>query len=114
MSCINDDATMNDLAGQYAGMDRYECRKAWVKALDEAGYLVKTEDKVIPVGECYRCHTVIEPMISDQWFVKMEELAKPAIEAAKNGDIKHVPARFEKVYLNWLNDIHDWCISRQL
>ncbi len=114
MSCINDDATMNDLAGQYAGMDRYECRKAWVKALDEAGYLVKTEDKVIPVGECYRCHTVIEPMISDQWFVKMEELAKPAIEAAKNGNIKHVPARFEKVYLNWLNDIHDWCISRQL
>jgi valyl-tRNA synthetase len=114
MSCINDDATMNDLAGQYAGMDRYECRKAWVKALDEAGYLVKTEDKVIPVGECYRCHTVIEPMISDQWFVKMEELAKPAIEAAKNGDIKHVPARFEKIYLNWLNDIHDWCISRQL
>ncbi len=114
MSCINDDATMNNLAGQYAGMDRYECRKAWVKALDEAGYLVKTEDKVIPVGECYRCHTVIEPMISDQWFVKMEELAKPAIEAAKNGDIKHVPARFEKVYLNWLNDIHDWCISRQL
>lgn len=114
MSCINDDATMNDLAGRYAGMDRYECRKAWVKALDEAGYLVKTEDKVIPVGECYRCHTVIEPMISDQWFVKMEELAKPAIEAAKNGDIKHVPARFEKVYLNWLNDIHDWCISRQL
>lgn len=114
MSCINDDATMNDLAGQYAGMDRYECRKAWVKALDEAGYLVKTENKVIPVGECYRCHTVIEPMISDQWFVKMEELAKPAIEAAKNGDIKHVPARFEKVYLNWLNDIHDWCISRQL
>lgn len=114
MSCINDDATMNDLAGQYAGMDRYECRKAWVKALDEAGYLVKTEDKVIPVGECYRCHTVIEPMISDQWFVKMEDLAKPAIEAAKNGDIKHVPARFEKIYLNWLNDIHDWCISRQL
>lgn len=114
MSCINDDATMNDLAGQYAGMDRYECRKAWVKALDEAGYLVKTEDKVIPVGECYRCHTVIEPMISDQWFVKMEELAKPAIEAAKKGDIKHVPARFEKIYLNWLNDIHDWCISRQL
>ena len=114
MSCINDDATMNDLAGQYAGMDRYECRKAWVKALDEAGYLVKTEDKVIPVGECYRCHTVIEPMISDQWFVKMEELAKPAIEAAKNGDIKHVPVRFEKIYLNWLNDIHDWCISRQL
>lgn len=114
MSCINDDATMNDLAGQYAGMDRYECRKAWVKALDEAGYLVKTEDKVIPVGECYRCHTVIEPMISDQWFVKMEDLAKPAIEAAKKGDIKHVPARFEKIYLNWLNDIHDWCISRQL
>ena len=114
MSCINDDATMNELAGKYAGMDRYECRKAWVKDLEDAGYLVKTEDKVIPVGECYRCHTVIEPMISNQWFVKMKELAEPAIEAAKKGDIKHIPPRFEKIYLNWLYDIHDWCISRQL
>ncbi len=95
-------------------MDRYECRKEWVADLEAAGYLVKTEEKVIPVGECYRCHTVIEPMLSDQWFVKMEDLAKPAIEAAKNGDLTHVPERFEKIYLHWLEDIKDWCISRQL
>ena len=105
---------MNELAGKYAGMDRYQCRKAWVADLEAAGYLVKTEEKVIPVGECYRCHTVIEPMLSDQWFVKMEELAKPAIEAAKKGDLTHVPERFEKIYLHWLEDIKDWCISRQL
>ena len=111
---MNDDATMNELAGKYEGMDRYECRKAWVKELEEAGYLVKTEDMVIPVGKCYRCHNAIEPMLSDQWFVKMEELAKPAIEAATSGELEHIPARFEKIYLNWLNDIHDWCISRQL
>ena len=113
-SCINKDATMNELAGKYQGMDRYECRKAWVADLEAAGYLVKTEEKVIPVGECYRCHTVIEPMLSDQWFVKMEELARPAIEAAKKGDLTHVPERFEKIYLHWLEDIRDWCISRQL
>ena len=105
---------MNGLAGKYEGMDRYECRKAWVKDLDEAGYLIKTEEKVIPVGECYRCHTVVEPMLSDQWFVKMEELAKPAIEAAKSGALTHVPERFEKTYLHWLEEIRDWCISRQL
>ncbi|MBK5254143.1 MAG: valine--tRNA ligase [Peptostreptococcaceae bacterium] len=114
LSCISEDATMNELAGKYEGMDRFECRKAWVKDLDEAGYLVKTEEKVIPIGECYRCHTVIEPMLSDQWFVKMEELAKPAIEATKTGALSHVPERFEKTYLNWLNEIRDWCISRQL
>ncbi len=114
LCCINEDATMNDLAGKYAGMDRYRCRRAWVKDLEEAGYLVKTEEKVIPVGECYRCHTVIEPMISDQWFVAMEDLAKPAIEAAKAGKLKHVPERFEKTYLRWLEGIRDWCISRQL
>ena len=113
-SCINLDATMNDLAGKYEGMDRYACRKQWVKDLDEAGYLDKTEEKVIPVGECYRCHTVIEPMLSDQWFVKMEDLAKPAIEAAKSGQLQHVPERFEKTYLHWLEEIRDWCISRQL
>ena len=113
-SCINKDATMNELAGKYAGMDRYECRKAWVADLEEAGYLVKTEEKVIPVGECYRCHTVIEPMLSDQWFVAMEKLAKPAIEAAKSGALTHVPDRFEKTYLRWLEEIRDWCISRQL
>lgn len=114
LSCINLDATMNELAGKYAGMDRYECRKQWVADLDAAGYLVKTENMVIPVGECYRCHTVIEPMLSDQWFVKMEELAKPAIEAAESGKLKHVPDRFQKTYLHWLYEIRDWCISRQL
>ena len=114
LSCIDFDARMNDLAGKYEGMDRYECRKAWVKDLDEAGYLIKTEEKVIPVGECYRCLTVVEPMLSDQWFVKMEELAKPAIEAAKSGALTHVPERFEKTYLHWLEEIRDWCISRQL
>jgi valyl-tRNA synthetase len=114
LSCINLDATMNELAGKYAGMDRYECRKQWVADLEAAGYLVKTENMVIPVGECYRCHTVIEPMLSDQWFVKMEELAKPAIEAAESGKLKHVPERFQKTYLHWLYEIRDWCISRQL
>lgn len=114
LSCINDDATMNSLAGKYEGMDRFECRKAWVADLDAAGYLVKTEDKMIPSGECYRCHSVIEPMLSDQWFVSMEELAKPAIEAAKSGALTHVPDRFEKIYLHWLENIKDWCISRQL
>ena len=112
--CINEDATMNEVAGKYAGMDRYECRKAWVKDLEEAGYLVKIEEMVIPAGTCYRCHTVVEPMLSDQWFVKMEDLAKPAIEAAKKGDLRHVPDRFEKIYLHWLEEIRDWCISRQL
>lgn len=114
VSCMNDDATMNELAGRYAGMSRYECRKAWVHDLEEAGFLIKIEDLTIPVGKCYRCHNAIEPKISDQWFVNMEELAKPAIEVAKSGELKHVPERFEKIYLNWLNDIHDWCISRQL
>ena len=114
LCCMNDDATMNSLAGKYEGMDRYECRKAWIKDLDEAGYLVKTEDMVIPVGVCYRCGSAIEPMMSDQWFVKMKDLAKPAIEAAESGRMKHVPERFEKVYLKWLYDIRDWCISRQL
>ena len=113
-SCIDKDAKMNALAGKYEGMDRYECRKAWVADLEAAGYLVKIEEKVIPVGECYRCGTVIEPMLSDQWFVAMEELAKPAIEAAKKGDLTHVPERFEKTYLRWLEEIRDWCISRQL
>ena len=114
LSCINADATMNSLAGKYEGMDRFACRKAWVEELDAAGYLVKTEDRMIPSGECYRCHSVIEPMLSDQWFVAMEELAKPAIEAAKSGALTHVPERFEKIYLHWLENIKDWCISRQL
>jgi valyl-tRNA synthetase len=113
-SCINPDATMNKLAGKYDGMDRFECRKAWVKELEEAGYLEKIEEKVIPIGGCYRCDTVIEPMLSDQWFVKMDELAQPAIKAAKTKDLIHVPERFEKTYLHWLENIRDWCISRQL
>ncbi|MGP1570323.1 MAG: valine--tRNA ligase [Eubacteriales bacterium] len=112
--CIGEDAKMTDIAGKYAGMDRFECRKAWVKDLEEAGFLVKTEDKQIPSGECYRCKTIVEPMLSEQWFVKMEELAKPAIQAAKSGKLKHIPARFEKIYLHWLENIRDWCISRQL
>ncbi len=114
ISCMNDEATMNSYAGKYEGMDRYECRKAWVKELDEAGYLVKTEDLTIPVGKCYRCHSAVEPMMSDQWFVKMSELAKPAINAIHTGRLKFIPERFEKVYLSWLYNIRDWCISRQL
>ena len=113
-SCLNEDATMNSLAGKYEGMDRFECRKALVKDIEEAGLLVKIEDKVIPVGECYRCHTTVEPMISDQWFVAMKELAKPAVDAVKNKDLVFVPERFEKIYFHWLEDIRDWCISRQL
>ncbi len=114
VSCINPDATMNSVAGKYEGMDRFEARKAWVKDLDDAGYLVKTEEKEIPTGTCYRCHTIVEPMLSEQWFVKMKDLAKPAIEAAKTKKINIIPERFEKIYLHWLEDIHDWCISRQL
>ncbi len=114
LQCIGKDAKMTELAGKYAGMDRYECRKLWVKELEDAGYLVKTENMTIPVGTCYRCHTNIEPMLSDQWFVKMQELAKPAIEAAESGKLQHVPDRFQKVYLRWLYEIRDWCISRQL
>ena len=114
LCCINADATMNELAGKYQGMDRYECRKAWVSDLKEVGFLVKLEDVVIPTGECYRCKDVVEPRLSEQWFVRMEELAKPAIEAAVKGDLVHVPDRFEKIYLHWLEEIRDWCISRQL
>lgn len=114
LQCIDKEGKMTSLAGKYEGMDRYECRKAWVMELESKGFLVKEEKVSIPQGECYRCHTTVEPMISDQWFVKMDELAKPAIEAVKSGEIIHVPKRFEKIYLNWLYDIHDWCISRQL
>ena len=114
IACIDPDAVMNEKAGKYAGMDRYECRKAWVEDLEKAGYLVKTETLSIPVGKCYRCGTIIEPMLSEQWFVKMETLAKPAVEAAESGRLKHIPKRFEKTYLHWLHEIHDWCISRQL
>ncbi len=116
LSCIDEHAKMTALAGKYEGMDRYECRKAWVQDLKDAGYLVKIDDLIIPVGKCYRCHTVVEPRISDQWFVAMKTLAEPAIKAAESegGELVYVPKRYEKTYLNWLYDIHDWCISRQL
>ncbi len=111
---MNDDATMNAEAGKYEGMDRYECRKALVKDLEEGGYLIKVEPHDHNVGVCYRCGTVVEPMTSDQWFVKMKPLAEPAIEAVENGSINFVPERFSKNYFNWMNNILDWCISRQL
>ena len=111
---MNDDATMNAGAGKYEGMDRYECRKALVAQLEAEGYLVKTVPHDHNVGVCYRCGTTVEPMTSDQWFVKMKPLAKPAIEAVEQGDIRFVPERFSKNYFNWMNNILDWCISRQL
>ncbi|HHW68236.1 MAG TPA: valine--tRNA ligase [Epulopiscium sp.] len=114
INIMNDDGTLNEAAGKYAGLDRYEARKLIVKDLEEQGYLVKIEDHVHNVGLHDRCNTVIEPMIKMQWFVKMEELAKPAIEVLKNGKLRFVPERFGKVYLHWLENIRDWCISRQL
>jgi len=111
---MNDDATMNHYAGKYEGMDRYACRKALVSDLEAEGFLVKTEPHDHNVGVCYRCGTTVEPLTSDQWFVKMKPLAEPAIEAVENGSIKFVPERFSKNYFNWMNNILDWCISRQL
>ena len=111
---MNDDATMNSYAGKYEGMDRYECRKAMVKDLEDEGLLVKVEDHSHNVGQCYRCGTTVEPIVSKQWFVKMKPLAQPAIDAVKNGDTQFVPEHFEKVYFHWLENIRDWCISRQL
>ena len=115
INIMNDDATINEqYGGKYAGMDRYEARKAMVKDLEEQGYLVKVEPHSHNVGTHDRCHTTVEPLIKQQWFVKMDELAKPAIEAVKNGDLKFVPERFDKIYLHWLENIRDWCISRQI
>ncbi|MBE6084105.1 MAG: valine--tRNA ligase [Selenomonas ruminantium] len=111
---INNDGTMGEGAGKYNGMDRYECRKALVKELEKLGVLVSVEEHEHAVGHCSRCHSTIEPMVSKQWFVKMESLAKPAMEAVKDGRIKFVPERFSKIYLQWLENIRDWCISRQL
>lgn len=111
---MNPDGTMADNAGKYAGMDRYECRKALVADLKELGYLVKIDEHAHAVGHCQRCNTVIEPMVSKQWFVRMEPLAKPAIEAVTSGSIQFVPERFTKIYSNWLENIRDWCISRQI
>ena len=114
INVMNDDATINELGGKYAGMDRYEARKAIVADLKEQGYLVKIEDHSHNVGTHDRCHTTVEPLIKQQWFVKMEELAKPAINALKTGELKFVPERFDKIYLHWLENIRDWCISRQI
>ena len=114
INMLNDDATINENGGKYAGMDRYEARKAMVEDLKAAGLLVKVEDHVHNVGTHDRCKTTVEPMIKQQWFVKMDELIKPAADAVKNGDIKLMPERMEKTYFNWTDNIRDWCISRQL
>jgi valyl-tRNA synthetase len=114
INMMSDDGTINANGGQYAGMDRYEARTAIVERLKEEGYLVEVEDHVHNVGMHDRCNTVIEPLLKSQWFLKMEELAQPAIKALKSGELKFVPERYGKVYLNWLENIRDWCISRQL
>lgn len=114
INILNDDATINNLGGKYAGMDRYEARKAMVEDLKEQGLLVRVEDHVHNVGTHDRCKTTVEPMVKQQWFVKMDELIKPAVEGVKNGDIELMPASMDKTYYNWTDNIRDWCISRQL
>jgi valyl-tRNA synthetase (EC 6.1.1.9) len=114
INVMNPDATINENGGKYEGLDRYEARKQIVRDLEEQGFLVKVEPHRHNVGSCYRCHTVVEPRVSRQWFVKMKPLAEPAIEAVKSGKIKFVPEHFAKIYFNWMENIQDWCISRQL
>ena len=114
INIMNDDGTINENGGKFDGMDRYEARKAIVAQLEEEGYLVRIEPHNHNVGTHDRCHTTVEPMVKKQWFVKMDELAKPAIEAVKNGDLRFVPEHFDRTYLHWLENIRDWCISRQL
>ncbi len=114
INVMNDDGTMNENAGKYQGLDRYEARKQIVKQLEDEGLLVKIENITHAVGVHERCGTVVEPLIKKQWFVKMDELAKPAIECFEKGELRFIPDRFGKIYLHWLNNIHDWCISRQL
>ena len=114
INIMNDDATINANGGKYGGMDRYEAREAIVKDLEEQGYLVKVAPHSHAVGTHDRCGTTVEPLIKQQWFVKMEELAKPAINVLKTGELKFVPERFDKIYLHWLENIKDWCISRQI
>ncbi len=114
VNCMTDDAKITEDFPKYAGMDRFEARDAIVKDLEAEGALVKIEDHVHNVGTCYRCHTTIEPRVSLQWFVHMDELAKPAIEAVKNGETEFIPKHFDKTYFHWLENIKDWCISRQL
>lgn len=114
INVMNDDATMNEEAGPYAGMDRFACRENIVEDLKEAGLIENIEDHDHAVGHCYRCHTMVEPRLSYQWFVKMKPLAEPAIAAVKDGRIRFVPERWTKVYLEWMENIRDWCISRQI
>ena len=114
INVLTEDAHINENGGKYQGMDRYEARKAVVADLEAGGFLVKIEPHTHNVGTCYRCHTTLEPRVSKQWFVKMEPLAKPAIEAVQQGKTEFVPARFDKIYYNWMENIKDWCISRQL
>ncbi len=114
ITVMTEDARIIDDYPDYAGMDRYDARKKIVEDLEKGGYLVRTEDHAHNVGTCYRCHTTVEPRVSTQWFVKMKPLAQPAIDAVKNGETKFVPERFEKTYFHWLENIKDWCISRQI
>ena len=114
INVMNDDGTMNENAGKYNGWTSQDCRKAIVEELDSLGLLIKVEPIKHNVGTCYRCSTVVEPRVSTQWFVKMEPLAKPAIEAVKNSEVKFIPERMNKTYFNWMENIRDWCISRQL
>lgn len=114
INVMTDDAKIVADYPKYSGMDRYEARKAIVADLEKEGFLIKVEEHVHNVGTCQRCHTTVEPKVSTQWFVKMKELAQPAIDAVKNGETKFVPERFDKIYFNWLENIRDWCISRQI
>lgn len=114
INVMNEDGTMNDKCGKYAGMDRYECRKAIIDDLKEEGFLIKIKEYDHAVGTCYRCHTTIEPRLSEQWFVKMDKLAEPAIKILNDKELQFVPDKFDKTYLQWLENIRDWCISRQL
>jgi len=111
---LNDDATINSYGGKYEGLDRYEARKQMVADLEEQGFLVKVKEHTHNVGQCYRCGTTVEPITSKQWFVKMQPLAEKALEVVKDGTVKFVPDRFSKTYINWMENVHDWCISRQL
>lgn len=114
INVFNEDNTINENGGKYEGLDVYEARKRIVEELDKEGYLVRTEPIKHNVGTCYRCHSIVEPRVSRQWFVSMKELAGPAIEAVKSGEVKFIPERFEKIYFHWMENIKDWCISRQL
>jgi valyl-tRNA synthetase len=114
MMVMKEDATMNENAGKYAGMDRLKARKHLLQDIKNGGFLDKVEDHKHSVGQCYRCNTIVEPFLSEQWFVKMKPLAEPALQAVKDGKLKLHPARWTKVFINWLDNIHDWCISRQI